>query len=356
MTAVAHEPAIVQRPASEGVPAVAIDGLRKRFTVPRSWHQVLRAPASPAMRVALDGLSLEVPEGTCFGVLGPNGAGKTTLFRMLAGSVIPDAGAIRVFDVDGLAEPHRLRALLASAVNDERTLLWRLDARANLDVYAALHGLAGAEARRRIAEVLEVTKLADTGRTRVVHFSSGMRQRLLVARALLARPRVLLLDEPTRSLDPIAARELRQFVRRELVDARGCTVLLATHDSEEAFDVCDGVAVLHRGRVLARGAARPLAAEYCAPVWTAWVRSGDASLAADMVRLGLATEASWLDERVDGVRALRLTLPARDDASERAIAWLVSAGARVARFEAASPSLATLIERIVERAPGGGDA
>jgi len=332
--------------APAGRPALELRGVTKRFAVPRGWREMLRAPREARWKTALDALTLEVPEGACYGVLGPNGAGKTTLFRVLSGTVLPDAGAVRVAGIDALADPARVRTRLAPASNDERTLLWRLDARGNLELYAALRGLAGAAARARVDEALEVVGLGDAGRARVATFSSGMRQRLLVARALLAHPRILLLDEPTRSLDPLAARSLRAFVRTELVARRGCTVVLATHDTEEALDVCDAVAVLDRGRVVASGPARTLAATYCAPAWTAWVADAPDSLPARLVAHGAARAAEWTGQADGGFRAMRLALDAGPEASARALARLQESG-RVAKFEAEPATLATLIGRVL---------
>lgn len=342
-------PASAGLPAAQGTaarPAIELRAVSKRFAVPRGWREAMRAPREARWKTALDALSLDVPEGACYGVLGPNGAGKTTLFRVLSGTVLPDAGTVRVAGIDALADPARVRTALAPASNDERTLLWRLDARGNLELYAALRGLAGAAARARIDEALDAVGLADAGRARVATYSSGMRQRLLVARALLAHPRILLLDEPTRSLDPLAARSLRAFVRTELVERRGCTVVLATHDTEEALDVCDAVAVLDRGRVVATGPARTLAATYCAPAWTAWIADAPDALPAWLVAQGAARAAEWTGRADGGFRAMRLALDAGPEASARALGRLQEAG-RVARFEAEPASLATLIGRVL---------
>src|SRR5690606_16435818 len=124
---------------------------------------------------------------------------------------------------------------------------------------AALYGLGRAAERRRIDEVLETVELADAAERPAAHYSSGMRQRLLLARALIAQPQILLLDEPTRSLDPISAVRFRAFLRDEVVGRLGCTVLLATHSAEEAMGLCDRIAVLNHGRLLAIGPAAQLA-------------------------------------------------------------------------------------------------
>jgi ABC-2 type transport system ATP-binding protein len=207
----------------------------------------------------------------------------------------------------------------------------------------------------RARELLALVGLDATAAQLVGTFSSGMKQRLLVARALLARPRVLLLDEPTRSLDPISARALRSFLRDELVGNQGCTVLLATHSADEAFDLCDRVAVLDRGRLLATGPVERLAREVGDGRYRAWTRDaqhpawqalGDRGVVAHV------TEAVQDDEwtRID------VDVPGGMDQAAHVVDLLTCAGVRVARFERAPLTLAELLDRIVARRAGGPDA
>src|SRR5690606_27038464 len=149
--------------------------------------------------------------------------------------VTPDHGTVRVEGLDVVRDAAAVRRALVPVVADERSLRWRLNAYENLRLYAVLYRVPAARLRSRIQEVLEVVGLEATGHKMVGQFSSGMRQRLLVARALLSSPRVLLLDEPTRGLDPLSARALRAFLKDDLCRRQGRTVLLATHNAEEAF-------------------------------------------------------------------------------------------------------------------------
>src|SRR5690606_12283158 len=191
----------------------------------RTWRQMLRQPFGRSERATVvDNVSFEVQKGEFFGLLGANGAGKTTLFRILAARLLPDTGTATVAGTDVVKDPARTRALLTPVVTDERSLHWRLSARENLELFAALFGLRGAAADARIDQLLASVELDDAGDKMVGTFSSGMKQRLLIARALLGQPRVLLLDEPTRSLDPISARRFRRFLREEITGRQGCTV------------------------------------------------------------------------------------------------------------------------------------
>jgi len=229
---------------------VHVEAVSKAFRPARPWTSLLHDNGLPPRRV-LDAVSLHVADGEVFGLLGPNGAGKTTLFRILATLLTPDSGDVRIDGHSVRADPRRARSLVTAVLANERSLYWRLSARENLRLYAVLHGVRAAAIAGELDRVLTATGLRDVPATMVGTFSSGMRQRLLIARALLARPRVLLLDEPTRSLDPIAARDFRRFLRDAVVRTEGCTVLVATHDADDAWELCDRVAILHRGRVLA---------------------------------------------------------------------------------------------------------
>ena len=332
---------------------VRIDGLTKSFPVRRSWKESLRAPFAKPMAVAVENVSLSVAEGEIFGLLGQNGAGKTTLFKMLSTLILADSGEAAIAGLDVRDQADAVRRLLAPVIANERTLYWRLSALENLRLYASLQGLRGANARSEMDRVLAITGLVDTGEKLVGMFSSGMKQRLLIARALLGRPRVLLLDEPTRSLDPISAREFRRFLRETVVGAEGCTVLLATHDADEVWDLCDRVGVLERGRLLAVDATAVLRHLAGSDRFRLWLRAEEqaAAVAAGaaaglmLLRRGAAIEPGW-DE-------FECTIAGGAEGAARALALIAADGRAVARFERAAPSLADLIERVLASPQGG---
>jgi ABC-2 type transport system ATP-binding protein len=325
-------------------PALRLEELRKDFRLRRGIGEMLRHPGRVSTITALDAVSCEVPEGEFFGLLGENGAGKTTLFKILSTLALADGGRAEVFGTDVAREPARARQLLAPVLASERSLWWRLSAPENLRLFAALHRLGRAEGERRTRELLHVVGLADVGARQVGAFSSGMKQRLLLARALLARPRMLLLDEPTRSLDPLAARSFREFLRHDIARGRGCTVLLATHDPDEVRDLCDRVGILHRGRLVAMGTTESLSDKlgFCRyrlvtrePQHPALVR-----LAQNGVRLGAPAEvdAGWY--------AVEADLPGGSEASAALLAKLMTEGVPVARLERVEMPLADLIQRM----------
>jgi ABC-2 type transport system ATP-binding protein len=227
--------------------AVATQQLTKVFDPPSGW----RRPATGRPVTAVSQVTLTVPAGELFGLLGPNGAGKTTLVKMLCGLILPSGGAATVAG-HSLAQSGAIRAAVGLAVADERSFYWRLSARRNLDFFAAMAGLRGRAAAERVNTVLAEVDLLGEADQRFSHFSSGMRQRLSIARSLLHQPQLLFLDEPSRSLDPIATRRLHDLIRG-LAARQGMTIFLVTHNLAEAEKLCDRVAFMHRGRLQAVG-------------------------------------------------------------------------------------------------------
>ena len=199
-------------------------------------------------RVALAELALRVDAGEVFGLLGPNGSGKTTLFRILSTLVPPPPGAVRVFGHDVAAEQAAVRRLLG-VVFQSPSLDKQLTARENLVHQGHLYGLSGADLGRRVDEALSAFGLADRAGERVATFSGGMRRRVEVAKGLLHRPRLLLMDEPSTGLDPAARIDLWDAIT-DVSRRQGVTVLVTTHLMEEA-DRCDRLAILAGGRLLA---------------------------------------------------------------------------------------------------------
>src|SRR5690349_6759225 len=193
---------------------------------------------------AVDGISFSVAEGEVFGLLGHNGAGKTTTIRMLTGRAFPTGGTATVAGYDVVHQRDQIKPLI-NAVFEDPNLYERLSGRDNLVFFCSLYGVAAA----RADELLETVGLAAAAKRKVKTYSSGMKQRLLIARALVNRPRVLFMDEPTRGLDPSSARELRELIAR--LAKEGTTVFLTTHYMEEADELCDRVAFLSQGKVVA---------------------------------------------------------------------------------------------------------
>jgi ABC-2 type transport system ATP-binding protein len=206
--------------------------------------------------VALDEVSLAIPEGEIHGLLGPNGAGKTTLVKILSTVLLPTSGRARVLGHDVVEETKAVRPLIGIVFGGERGVYTRLTGRQNLEYWGALYRLPPPLVRERTQALLERVGLADRANQRVEQYSRGMKQRLHLARGLIGDAKVLFLDEPTTGMDPLAAREFRRLIG-ELKD-EGRTILLTTHDMVEAETVCNRVTLIDRGKAIATETPRTL--------------------------------------------------------------------------------------------------
>ena len=208
---------------------------------------------------ALRGVSLDIEDGEFFGLLGPNGAGKSTLIHCTTGLAQPTSGTIRVFGHDAIGDYGEARQAVGLAPQ-ELNLDWFLTVEETLDYHAGYFGMPRRERRERARELIEIFSLADKRDERTRTLSGGMKRRLILARALMHRPRLLILDEPTAGVDIELRLELWHYVQR--INGEGTTILLTTHYLEEADQLCDHVAFINHGQIVAQGTSAELAAEY----------------------------------------------------------------------------------------------
>lgn len=270
---------------------IEVKGLRKEFPLPKGYRELLLHPLRRPTVTALKGVDLKVKKGELCCLLGPNGAGKTTLLKVLATLVLPTAGEAWVNGWEVQEAPERVKEAIGLVVNPERSFYYRLTGRQNLEFFAALNSKsAGLSRPNRVApeidpppltppsrggedpfskrrlksatpiqeksdveRVIALTGLSGVADRRVATYSAGMLQLMSFARALLTDPEVLLVDEPTRSLDPVAAQEIRGFLRKRLVEEGHRTVVMATHNLHEAAQLADQIAIIHQGRISAQG-------------------------------------------------------------------------------------------------------
>ena len=219
---------------------------------------------------AVRGLSFTVAAGEVFGLLGHNGAGKTTTIKMLTGQLMPTSGTPMIGGYNMTREAHKASPLFGIVFEDPN-VYERLSAVENLQFAASLYGIANAPAR--ITQVLEQVGLADRGKDAVKGYSTGMKQRLLIARAILHNPRVLFLDEPSRGLDPSSAAEVRELIKS--LAASGATVILTTHYMEEADELCQRVSFVSEGKIIAEDTPQNLKIKYGEHSITALLRDAD---------------------------------------------------------------------------------
>jgi len=209
--------------------------------------------AKPAPVVALDGVDLDVAPGELFGLLGPNGAGKTTLIKILTTLLLPSSGSAQVFGFDVVRDTKKIRRIMNMVAGGEQSGYGILTVREQLWMFTQFYGLTRGEGWRRVDELIEAVGLAEQRVQRVSTLSTGQRQKMNLARGLLNDPWILFLDEPTLGLDVSAARSLRELIVAWQHAVPGRTILLTTHYMAEADELCDRIAIVDRGRILAIG-------------------------------------------------------------------------------------------------------
>ncbi len=291
-------------------------------------------------------LNLGIGRAEVFGLLGPNGAGKTTTILMLLGLTEPSAGSVRVLGFDPLREPLEVKRRVGY-LPDSVGFYDDLSAESNLLYTARLAGLETETARRRIGEALAKMSLAAVARRKVGTFSRGMRQRLGLAEILLKEPRVVILDEPTTGLDPEAAQEFLQLIRR--LKEEGITVLLSSHLLHQVQAVCDRVGLFHRGRMVLEGTVRDLANRILGGSFRLRLeaekrdRCGGAALIEGLRAIPEVTAVEALDE-------CRYQIEARRDVRPEVADRVIAAGGRLLGLSREDPGLDEVYTRYFEEA------
>lgn len=235
-------------------PAISTDGLSRTYRKPRKrrwWSRAKPDGGEPREFVALDQVSLEVRQGELFGLLGPNGAGKTTLIKILTTLLAPSAGAARVDGLDVVAQADLIRPRINMVSGGESSGYGILNVRENLWLFARIYGVPTAVAQERIDKMLGVVGLTDKATSRISHLSTGQRQKMNFCRGFITDPKILFLDEPTLGLDVTSARAIRSFVKEWMKERPERTLLLTTHYMAEADELCDRLAIIDKGKVLA---------------------------------------------------------------------------------------------------------
>ncbi len=325
-------------PADLPPPAIEVLDLVRTYRAPKTKGQ-----AKDALVTALDHIDLTVPRGELFGLLGPNGAGKTTLIKVLVTLLLPSSGAARVAGFDVVAEARRVRERIAMVSGGETSGYGLLTVREQLWMFSQLYGIPSKVAYQRIDGLLDVLDLASARDKKVSDLSTGMRQKMNLIRGLVPEPEVLFLDEPTVGLDVGAARDIRAYVQHWLAQEPQRTVLLTTHYLQEADQLCQRVAIIHKGRIVACDEPSQL-------------RRGAADDTYFLLRTEPLGGAAWLADvpgvrradatDVDGATQLRLELA--DDGAIAAVVQALAARERaILSLEKREPSLEDVFVKIV---------
>jgi ABC-2 type transport system ATP-binding protein len=307
-------------------------------SVSKSFKEPLRNPfRKRAAKRALEAVDLSIPRGQVTCLLGPNGAGKTTLLKILASLITPDSGSIRFDGVPREEWDRATQGRIGLVTPNERSFYWRLTGRQNLVFFGSLHSLTGRELKDRVAEAIVDSGIGNDADKPYRLYSSGMKQKLNIARALLGHPELYLLDEPATHLDPLAREDFWDFVTGNLIRKRGATVLLCTHDLEEARRVADYLIILDKGRVVEQGKPADLAS----------MAQGQAGL--EIVYRG-EIPPSWLIERASkvtrrGPGCLHLSLGSDGSGQEEAIRSFVEGGGALLEARASRIDLLDLLNK-----------
>lgn len=226
--------------------AVEVRDLKKYFI---SKKKKLFKKTQKSEFKAVDGITFEIKKGEIFGLLGPNGAGKTTTIKMITGLLSPTSGSVCVMGQDVDKKPLEALKNIGTVLAGDRSIYWKLTARENLEYFAALYGCDSKEAKKRTKEILKKLQLEEKADELVEKFSTGMKQKVALGKALIPNAPVVLLDEPTLGLDPQSALNLRELILE--IKNEGRTVLLTTHYMEEADFLCDRIAIIDGGKIIA---------------------------------------------------------------------------------------------------------
>jgi ABC-2 type transport system ATP-binding protein len=316
--------------------AISIDNLSKTYPVPfQRLRAFLRRPTKEPVE-ALRNVSLNVDSGEIFGLIGRNGAGKTTLTKIVATLVQPTSGTVTVKGFDSVRDDETVRRQIGLATAEERSFYWRLTGEQNLMFFARLHGLSDRTAKARIVDLFAQLELEEVARRRFGEMSTGNKQRLAVARALLSRPPVLLLDEPTRSLDPLAAERMRSMIKTLSEQTPPVTILFTSHNLAEVETLCRRVAIISRGSIRAidtAGNLRRLTAGF-----------ERVQVTAKMSTFGLTLNGVEIERKDDGLTRLSFMRKPSDQKLDQLIRRLHETGGQVIDVETERPTLLDVLE------------
>ena len=234
-------------------PLLEVSHLSKTFYPTPSFSQIIRKGFRKDPLRVLENVQLTLHEGDLYCLMGPNGAGKTTFLKILCGLILPDSGTLRLSGEEFSFHHPRLQATFGLVTGEERSFYWRLTGRQNLEFFSAFYPVTQKDTQQQIEELSHFFHMESYLDKFFFTYSTGMKQRLGLCRGLLGDPKILLLDEPTRSLDPLATHEWRHFIREMLLAKKKKTILYTSHHLEEAEHFSSRIGILSRGQIVAEG-------------------------------------------------------------------------------------------------------
>lgn len=238
------------------------ENIYMHYPVPKKYIEYITKPFNQDKFTALHGLNLKIEKGDRVAFLGTNGAGKTTFLKIIGGLLYPTSGTLNVNGFDTSKENLKARKNVGFILNEERSFYWRLSGKQNLEFFGTLDNLSGNELHDRVQELIKLVGLEDAQNKLFAGYSSGMKQRLAIARGMLSNPDILILDEPTRTLDPISVKDISHIISDRIHSKKGRTLLIATHSLSEAQTLCNKVCIMKKGKILVYAEIEKLLAKY----------------------------------------------------------------------------------------------
>ena len=232
---------------------IQVCNLSKVFPVTKTYRELFLHTFQKKTATALHNVNLRIDKGDLYGLLGSNGAGKTTLIKILCTLVLPSSGTAYIDGLDVRKKSREIKPKLGYVIGDERSFYWRLTGKQNLKFFAVINNIPHREVDRTVAHLLDLVGLKTHRNKMFKEYSTGMKKMLAIARGLLTNPNILIMDEPTSGLDPLVARKIKNFIKGTLVNTEHKTVLLATHNLAEVEQLCNRIAVLDKGKLMAEG-------------------------------------------------------------------------------------------------------
>lgn len=232
---------------------IEINNVTKRFILRKSLTEAICHPFLKNKSIlALDSVSLKIEKGEIFALLGPNGAGKTTLIKILSTLIFADKGEIKIAGYDLKTQEELAKSKIGLVTGEERSLYWRLSGRQNLEFFGTMYNFTKKQIKERINNLNDILEIDDLDKP-FENYSTGMKHRVALARCLLSEPEVIFMDEPTKSMDPSSANKFRIFIKETLVKKLGKTLFFTTHQTEEASELADRIAIISKGKIKAWG-------------------------------------------------------------------------------------------------------
>lgn len=324
--------------------------LTKRYPVIKGYGDILLHPFRKKAITALNNVNIQIKKNELFGLLGPNGAGKTTLIKILCTLVLPTSGRALVNGLDVEKDGKKIRKIIGYVIGDERSFYWRLTGRQNLRFFAKLNNISHKEADQKIKNLLEFMELTHDADRMFKDYSTGMRQKLAIARGLLTNPEIIFMDEPTSGLDPITAQKLIRFIREKLVGEEGKTVIFATHNLHEVEVLCDQIAIVNGGKVKIAGAVKEIKKMFHSEKrYVIKLKSAKNSLVSKIQNIAIANKVTTIPDDITPDR-IQIEFEALSDNGNifQMVKELVDMGSEISSFYEKEISLGELFSRVID--------